>query len=372
MPGSQWESSFQTLDAPALNLRMPLSGAPRFCSECLWTASPHSWSLSSWSSRFLADPARPIGSRRGRRAAPAPANPQSGPAGSQGATLAPDRKIPIPTPAPFTQTSDSASESTTAPASPLVLDSEPGAKSREGDSISLPLDEMSSPHSQHSAETLLSVAAPEAENPTALTPVPEREVSVPAVPNPPAPARHRGTVDFDPDEVALEGLVVCVGEPVVEFVPSVRASTRQAPHLVFATWRSMQWVAPDFARAPGATSCQVALALGRMSVPVAFLGAVGDDLTGQQLLENLEAERVRTEGLVVSPHVRTSVSHLRLPSSFHAPPPAQLLAEAAALPQDQGVSPGLASAGEEAEDGVDEPLLASLPTMLPLLHEVSS
>ncbi|CAI5464950.1 unnamed protein product [Closterium sp. Yama58-4] len=99
--------------------------------------------------------------------------------------------------------------------------------------------------------------------------------------------------------------VVCVGEAVREFVPVVRRSSRQAPDEIFATWRNLQWVPPDFARAPGGPACQVAVALARLNADVAFVGAVGDDEAGQAFLEILDANGVSTRGVEMQAGLRT-------------------------------------------------------------------
>ncbi|CAI5947738.1 unnamed protein product, partial [Closterium sp. NIES-64] len=106
--------------------------------------------------------------------------------------------------------------------------------------------------------------------------------------------------------------VVCVGEAVREFVPVVRRSSRQAPDEIFATWRNLQWVPPDFARAPGGPACQVAVALARLNADVAFVGAVGDDEAGNTFLEILESNGVSTRGVDMRGGLRTGAKLISL------------------------------------------------------------
>ncbi|CAI7816667.1 unnamed protein product [Closterium sp. NIES-54] len=128
----------------------------------------------------------------------------------------------------------------------------------------------------------------------------------------PPPTWRQNLPPSPPPAPAGPSQVVCVGEAVREFVPVVRRSSRQAPDEIFATWRNLQWVPPDFARAPGGPACQVAVALARLNADVAFVGAVGDDEAGQAFLEILDANGVSTRGVDMRAGVRTGAKLISL------------------------------------------------------------
>ncbi|CAI5466374.1 unnamed protein product [Closterium sp. Yama58-4] len=128
----------------------------------------------------------------------------------------------------------------------------------------------------------------------------------------PPPTWRQNLPPSPPPAPAGPSQVVCVGEAVREFVPVVRRSSRQAPDEIFATWRNLQWVPPDFARAPGGPACQVAVALARLNADVAFVGAVGDDEAGQAFLEILDANGVSTRGVEMQAGLRTGAKLISL------------------------------------------------------------
>src|SRR5690349_13249436 len=77
--------------------------------------------------------------------------------------------------------------------------------------------------------------------------------------------------------------VICVGEPVVDFLPESTGRVRDVEQ-----WR----------RCPGGAPSNVALGLARLRARVALCGVVGDDEFGHYLLRQLQ-------------HDGVDVSHLR-------------------------------------------------------------
>lgn len=70
--------------------------------------------------------------------------------------------------------------------------------------------------------------------------------------------------------------------------------------------------APGFLKAPGGAPANVAAALGKLGVKVAFLGKVGDDPFGHFLQETLEANGVDTSGMRFDPEARTTLAFVSL------------------------------------------------------------
>jgi fructokinase len=91
--------------------------------------------------------------------------------------------------------------------------------------------------------------------------------------------------------------------------------------------------AGSFVKAPGGAPANVAVALRRLGVSAAFVGAVGDDPFGRFLTDTLREEGVDTEGLASIPDVRTTLAFIasrsdgRKDISFHRHPGADMCLE---------------------------------------------
>lgn len=109
-------------------------------------------------------------------------------------------------------------------------------------------------------------------------------------------------------------LVVCFGEALSEFVPCVRINDepRQDDTEIINTWKSVQWSPPEFARTPGGPSSNVAIALGRLNGRVGFMGKIGDDRSGRELVKIMEENFVMTDGIVMDKLLQTGISDVRL------------------------------------------------------------
>lgn len=127
--------------------------------------------------------------------------------------------------------------------------------------------------------------------------------------------RRQGDEGGEADAGELPPLFVCLGEAIREFVPTVRVNPdpRDTEHDDLTSWRSLQADPPEWARAPGGPASNVAVALARLKAPaVAFLGKVGDDAAGWDLIHELNSNRVQTRGVRVDASLRTCVTPIRL------------------------------------------------------------
>ncbi len=88
--------------------------------------------------------------------------------------------------------------------------------------------------------------------------------------------------------------VVCLGEVLVDFVAREGDLPLQQ--------------ATTFHKAAGGAPANVAAAVARLGVTVAFIGKVGGDAFGQSLRETLAAEGVTVRGLVEAPSARTALA----------------------------------------------------------------
>lgn len=107
-------------------------------------------------------------------------------------------------------------------------------------------------------------------------------------------------------------LVCCFGEAINEFVPNVKVSDKREHPDIYSRWKMLQWRPPEFARALSGPSYNMAIALARQGCRVAFMGKVGDDVYGRELVHTLNTNKVQTRGVRFDSQVRTGVSHLNL------------------------------------------------------------
>lgn len=88
--------------------------------------------------------------------------------------------------------------------------------------------------------------------------------------------KQEDDVDEEEEEYDWPPLVCCIGDALHEFVPTVRISERQMDPEIYSSWKGLQWSPPEFIRAPGSTSSNLAIALARLGGRVAFVGKVDD------------------------------------------------------------------------------------------------
>ncbi|EFJ23710.1 hypothetical protein SELMODRAFT_102797 [Selaginella moellendorffii] len=112
-------------------------------------------------------------------------------------------------------------------------------------------------------------------------------------------ARPRRSSSISPRSKGRKSdLVVCFGEMLVDFVPTVGG-------LSLAD-------APAFKKAPGGAPANVAVAISRLGGHSAFIGKVGEDEFGCMLVEILKDNRVNSRGVRFDQNARTALAFVTL------------------------------------------------------------
>lgn len=118
-------------------------------------------------------------------------------------------------------------------------------------------------------------------------------------------------------EAEDSSLVVCFGEMLIDFVPTVNG-------LSLAD-------APAFKKAPGGAPANVAVGIARLGGSSAFIGKVGEDEFGYMLAEILKENNVNNQGMRFDPGARTALAFVTLRSDgerefmFYRNPSADML-----------------------------------------------
>uniref|UniRef100_A0A2P2JXS2 fructokinase n=1 Tax=Rhizophora mucronata TaxID=61149 RepID=A0A2P2JXS2_RHIMU len=118
-------------------------------------------------------------------------------------------------------------------------------------------------------------------------------------------------------ETKDSSLVVCFGEMLIDFVPTVGG-------LSLAD-------APAFKKAPGGAPANVAVGIARLGGSTAFVGKVGEDEFGYMLADILKENNVNNEGMRFDPGARTALAFVTLRSDgerefmFYRNPSADML-----------------------------------------------
>ncbi|GMH19768.1 hypothetical protein Nepgr_021609 [Nepenthes gracilis] len=97
---------------------------------------------------------------------------------------------------------------------------------------------------------------------------------------------------------ANAGLVVCFGEMLIDFVPTVAGVSLAE--------------APGFVKAPGGAPANVAIAVSRLGGEAAFIGKLGDDEFGNMLAAILKQNGVAADGLTFDKGARTALAFVTL------------------------------------------------------------
>ncbi|KAK7372351.1 hypothetical protein VNO80_05729 [Phaseolus coccineus] len=112
-------------------------------------------------------------------------------------------------------------------------------------------------------------------------------------------------------------LVVCFGEMLIDFVPTVSGLSLAE--------------APAFKKAPGGAPANVAVGISRLGGSSAFIGKVGEDEFGYMLADILKENNVNHEGMRFDPGARTALAFVTLRSDgerefmFYRNPSADML-----------------------------------------------
>eukprot|EP01018_Ginkgo_biloba_P020803 Gb_05959 [translate_table: standard] len=104
-------------------------------------------------------------------------------------------------------------------------------------------------------------------------------------------------------------LVCCFGAAQNKFIP---ITARQTSPDVYSTANGFHWNPAEFVRARGGPPSNVAIALACSGGRVAFMGKVGNDPYGRQMVVTLNMNNVQTRGVRVDSSASTSVSYMKL------------------------------------------------------------
>ncbi|KAK9272973.1 hypothetical protein L1049_003353 [Liquidambar formosana] len=124
-------------------------------------------------------------------------------------------------------------------------------------------------------------------------------------------------------ETEESSLVVCFGEMLIDFVPTISG-------LALAE-------APAFKKAPGGAPANVAVGIARLGGSSAFIGKVGEDEFGYMLADILKENNVNNEGMRFDPGARTALAFVTLRNDgerefmFYRNPSADMLLQEAEL-----------------------------------------
>ncbi|XP_043701856.1 probable fructokinase-6, chloroplastic [Telopea speciosissima] len=120
-----------------------------------------------------------------------------------------------------------------------------------------------------------------------------------------------------PPDMNESSLVVCFGEMLIDFVPTVNGISLAE--------------APAFKKAPGGAPANVAVGISRLGGSSAFIGKVGEDEFGYMLADILKENNVNSDGMRFDPGARTALAFVTLKSDgerefmFYRNPSADML-----------------------------------------------
>ncbi|PKI53844.1 hypothetical protein CRG98_025739 [Punica granatum] len=116
-------------------------------------------------------------------------------------------------------------------------------------------------------------------------------------------------MDFPYDDPPL---ICCFGAAQKEFVPSVRVHDNQMHPDIYSQWKMLQWDPPEFARSPGGPVSNVAISHVRLGGRAAFMGKVGRDIFGDELVLMMNKEHVQTRAVKFDEKAKTGCSYMRI------------------------------------------------------------
>ncbi|XP_019058706.1 PREDICTED: fructokinase-like 1, chloroplastic [Tarenaya hassleriana] len=116
-------------------------------------------------------------------------------------------------------------------------------------------------------------------------------------------------LDFPYDDPPL---VCCFGSVRKEFVPVVRVHDNPMHPDMYSQWKMLQWDPPEFGRAPGGPPSNVAISHVRLGGRAAFMGKVGDDDFGDELVLMMNKEKVQTRAVKFDENSKTASTHVKI------------------------------------------------------------
>ncbi|KAE8697724.1 Fructokinase-like 1 [Hibiscus syriacus] len=116
-------------------------------------------------------------------------------------------------------------------------------------------------------------------------------------------------MDFPYEEPPL---ICCFGAAQKEFIPTVRVNEEPMHPDKYSTWKMLQWDPPEFGRAPGGPPSNVAISHVRLGGRAAFMGKVGDDDFGDELVLMMNKEKVQTRGVKFDQNLKTGCTYMKV------------------------------------------------------------
>lgn len=107
-------------------------------------------------------------------------------------------------------------------------------------------------------------------------------------------------------------LVCCFGAVQKEFVPVVRVHDNPMHPDIYSQWKMLQWDPPEFGRAPGGPPSNVAISHVRLGGRAAFMGKVGEDDFGDELVLMMNQERVQTRAVKFDENSKTACTRVKI------------------------------------------------------------
>lgn len=107
-------------------------------------------------------------------------------------------------------------------------------------------------------------------------------------------------------------LICCFGAVQKEFVPTVRVSDNPMHPDIYSEWKMLQWDPPEFVRAPGGPPSNVAISHVRLGGRAAFMGKVGEDDFGEELVLMMNQEKVQTRAVKFDSKARTACTYMKI------------------------------------------------------------
>ncbi|XP_048322083.1 probable fructokinase-7 isoform X1 [Ziziphus jujuba] len=106
------------------------------------------------------------------------------------------------------------------------------------------------------------------------------------------------TADLNGGNLEKDSMVVCFGEMLIDFVPTVSGVSLAE--------------AEAFKKAAGGAPANVAVGIARLGGSAAFIGKVGEDEFGYMLADILKQNNVDNSGMRFDPHARTALAFVTL------------------------------------------------------------
>ena len=95
-------------------------------------------------------------------------------------------------------------------------------------------------------------------------------------------------------------------------MPTIRVAPEQMHPDIYSQWKMLQWNPPEFVRSPGGPPSNVAVSHARLGGRAAFMGKVGDDEFGREMVLLMNTEKVQTRAVKFDSSVRTACAYMKI------------------------------------------------------------